>query len=104
MYLLVLIYFFRKNKSYYLKILFLKYNNIAELYINLTDDNSLSKITRDYLEKAEGLGRKYDETLSLGQTFYLKAEIELREDQFFTALDTLYLSYSKAKISSLKFF
>lgn len=42
---------------------------------------------------------KYNKTLSLGQTFNLKAEVELREDQFFTAIDTLYLSFEYFKKS-----
>lgn len=73
------------------------YNNIAELYLKSTDGNSFSEIASEYLEKAEVLGSKYNKTLSLGQTFYLKAEVEIREDQFFTALDTLYLAFEYFK-------
>lgn len=75
------------------------YNHLAGLYLKSTDDSGFSEIAKDYLEKAETLGTKYNQTLSLGQTFNLKAEIELREDQFFTALDTLYLSFEYFKKS-----
>lgn len=75
------------------------YNNLAELYLTSNNDNSFLEIIIKYLEKAEVLGTKYNKTLSLGQTFNLKAEVELREDQFFTALDTLYLSFEYFKKS-----
>lgn len=73
------------------------YNNLVELSLKSMANEGFSETARKYLEKAEVLGVKYHKTLSLGQTFFLRAEIELREDQFFTALDTLYLSFEHFK-------
>lgn len=73
------------------------YNNLAELYLKSSNDTCLSEIIKEYLEKAEVLATKHSKLISLGQTFYLRAEIESREDQFFSALDTLYLAFSYFK-------
>lgn len=73
------------------------YNNLVELSLKSMNTEGFSENARKFLEKAEVLGAKYHKPLSLGQTFYLRAEIELREDQFFTALDTLYLSFEHFK-------
>lgn len=73
------------------------YNTLVELYLKSTDDSSFSLDISKCLKEAEILGKKFNKTLSLGQTFYLRGEIELREDQFFTALDTLYLSFEYFK-------
>lgn len=73
------------------------YNTLVELNLKLTSDSNFSEHIKEYLEKAEIVGTKHDKFLSLGQTFYLRAEVELREDQFFSALDTLYLSFDYFK-------
>lgn len=73
------------------------YNTLAELYVKFTDDGGFLENVREYLDKAEVLGTKYSKALSLGRTFYLRAEVELCEDQFFTALDTLYISFDYFK-------
>lgn len=71
------------------------YNNLAELYLKIAeeDENDISEVAKEYLEKAEVLGTKQKNNLVLGYIFYTKAMIQLREGQLFKALDTLYLSF-----------
>lgn len=69
------------------------YNNLAELHIK----SDILETAKEYLEKAEILGSKYSKNISLGHTFKYKAEVELLEDQLFTALDTLYLAFEHFK-------
>lgn len=71
------------------------YNNLAELYLEVDKINTgcISDVAKEYLEKAEILGTRYNNNLALGYIFYTKAMIELHEDQLFSALDTLYLSF-----------
>ncbi len=68
------------------------YSNLAEFYLK-SDTDGISIIAKEYLEKAEILATTYNNDLALGYIFYTEAMIELREDQLFTALDTLYLSF-----------
>lgn len=71
------------------------YNNLAELYLKISekDGSDNSEVIKKYLDQAEVLGTKYKNNLALGYIFYTKAMIELREEQRFKALDTLYLSF-----------
>ncbi|MCK4259625.1 MAG: hypothetical protein KAX49_11645 [Halanaerobiales bacterium] len=74
------------------------YNNLAKLYIKISEDDSVSEVAIEYLKEAEALGTIYNKTISLGYTFYFKAEIELIEDQtIFNALDALYISFEYFK-------
>lgn len=67
------------------------YTNLAEMFLKI-EEESISKKAKEYLHLAEVLGTKYKKNIALGYTFYTKAMFELREDQFFRALDTLSLS------------
>lgn len=75
------------------------YNNLAELYIKIAeeDHSAVSEVAKEYLEKAEILGTRYNKTISLGYTFYFRAGAELMEEQFFSALETLYLALEHFK-------
>ncbi len=75
------------------------YNNLAELYIKIAKNNNnvVPDIGKDYLDKAEVLGSSYKQNISLGYTFYFKAEMELMEEQLFRALDTVYLAFEYFK-------
>lgn len=72
------------------------YNNLAELYLK-SNESDVSIRAEEYLKKAEIIGTKYNNIISLGYTFYFKAELDLREDQLFRALDTLSLSFEYFK-------
>ena len=72
------------------------YNNLAEIYLNKEKNCVLSEV-QEYTEKAELNATKYNNTLELGNAFYIQAKAELREDQLFTALDTLYLAFNHFK-------
>lgn len=72
------------------------YTNLAELYMSL-DKTEISVKAEEYLKKAEIIGAKYNDAISLGYTFYSRAEAEIREDQLFRALDTLSLSFEYFK-------
>ncbi len=71
-------------------------NNLAVIYISFEEDG-ISEKALEYLNRAEVIGQKYTNNLEVAKTFYNKAEIELREDQLFTALDTLYLAFEHFK-------
>lgn len=45
-----------------------------------------------YLHEAEVLSAKTDDKLMIGKVYLTKAMFEMREDQSFTALDSLYLA------------
>lgn len=72
------------------------YYNLAEIYLSAYENEDLI-LAKEYLKKAELIGMEFNDNLSLGNTFFAKATIELREDQFFSALDTLYLSFEYFK-------
>lgn len=71
------------------------YNNLSELYLKIaeTEDSVVAEVANEYLKKAEILATTNNNNLTLGYIFYTMAMIKLREDQLFTALDTLYLSF-----------
>lgn len=73
------------------------FNNLAELYIKLSNEGEVFEVVKEYLDKAEILGTRYNKTISLGYTFSFKAEIELMEEQLFSALETLYLAFEYFK-------
>lgn len=68
------------------------YINLAELYLE-SDDAGVAQCVHEYLHKAEVVATKYKNIVALGYAFYTKAMVELREDEVFTALDTLYLAF-----------
>lgn len=72
------------------------YSNLAEFYLK-SDPDGISIIAKEYLEKAEVLATAYNNNLVLGYIFYTEAMIELRDDQLFTALDILYVSFEYFK-------
>lgn len=72
------------------------YVNLAELYLQ-SDESGIAGCVYDYLEKAELIASQQKNYLALGYIFYTKAMTELREDQLFSALDTLYLSFEYFK-------
>lgn len=77
------------------------YNNLAELYLKKTNDGIVPEIAKEYLNKAEILATQYNNEIALGYIFYSKAMIEVNEDQLFTALDTLYLSFEYFKATEM---
>ncbi len=68
------------------------YNNLAALYLNF-DKEELSVDAIDYLEKAEVISNKNGNKFEMAKSMYTKALYELREEQYFRALDTLYLAF-----------
>lgn len=72
------------------------YNNLAEIYLE-SDENGVAELVKDYTKKAEVIGAKYDDKLAQAKAFYTNAMVALRENQFFTALDILYLSFEHFK-------
>lgn len=72
------------------------YNNLAEIYLK-SDENGVSELVKEYTKKAEVIGAKYDDKLAQAKAFYTNAMVALRENQFFTALDILYLSFEHFK-------
>ncbi len=81
------------------------YNNLAEIYLK-SDQFSVSDKVYEYTDKAEIIANRYSDYLSLGKSFYTKALAELKDDQIFTALDTLYLAleyFKKANATPFAF-
>ena len=72
------------------------YCNLAEFYLK-SDPDGISEIAQEYLEKGERLATTYNNDLVLGYIYYTEAMIELRDNQLFTALDILYLSFDYFK-------
>ena len=72
------------------------YGNMAEIYLKI-DDADVSHFIEEYTQKAEVIGQKYKDSIALARTFYIKAMSELKRDQLFTALDTLYLAFEYFK-------
>lgn len=72
------------------------YNNLAEIYLK-SDENEVSELVKEYSKKAELIGAKYGDKLAQAKAFYTNAMIAFRENQFFTALDTFYLSFEHFK-------
>lgn len=72
------------------------YNNLAEIYLE-SDNHGISELVKDYTKKAEVIGAKYGDNLAQAKAFYTNAMVALRENQFFTALDILYLSFEHFK-------
>jgi hypothetical protein len=81
------------------------YGNLAETYLSLDDEDTF-EIIHEYTEKAEIIGTKYGDNVAVARAFYTKAMAEVRSDQLFTALDTLYIAfeyYTKAEAYPLAF-
>lgn len=81
------------------------YTNLAEIYLEMGDNSYVDNIN-EYTVKAEIIGSKYKEDIIVARAFFIRAMSELKEDQLFTALDTLYLSleyYRQAEAYSLAF-
>lgn len=60
----------------------------------------------EYTVKAEIIGSKYKEDIIVARAYYIRAMSELKKDQLFLAIDTLYLSlehYRQAEAFSLAF-
>ena len=72
------------------------YVNLAEYYFHFYD-NGIWDEALEYLEKAESIATKYNDYLDLGNTFYTQAKFEIRDGNYFTALDSLYLSLAHFK-------
>lgn len=72
------------------------YNNLAAVYLQ-GDKNGVSDYVYDYTRQVEIIGEKYESYLEMGKAFTTKALAELREDQLFAALDTLYLALEHFK-------
>lgn len=67
------------------------YVNFAELYFP-ADEFGTSTKALQYLHDAEVLSEKNKDELTVGKVYLTKAMFEIREDQLFTALDSLYLA------------
>ncbi|MCK4257858.1 MAG: hypothetical protein KAX49_02710 [Halanaerobiales bacterium] len=72
------------------------YNNLAEIHLKL-DKGGAVEVVKEYTEKAEIIATEYDDKLEIGKAFYVKAMAELEDDELFTSLDTLYLSFEYFK-------
>ncbi len=73
------------------------YNNLASICLKFNRDVDVLDEVRGYTRKAEIIATKYNDNLELGWAFYNQAMAELRADQVFTALDTLYLAFESLK-------
>ena len=71
------------------------YNNLAEIYLKY-GKGSL-ELVKEFSDKAEIIANKYNNQLELGKAFYTKAMAEIEDEDLFTALDTLYLSFEYFK-------
>lgn len=81
------------------------YNNLANMYLD-SDKDGVSELVNEYTKKAEIIGTRYNNNLEIAKSFYNKAIAELREQQLFAALDTLYLSFEffqRAEATTLAF-
>lgn len=67
------------------------YFNIAQIYLKL--GRGSVELVKEYSDKAEVIAHKYDDKFEIGKAFYTKAIAEFEDEEFFTALDTLYLSF-----------
>lgn len=76
------------------------YNNLAEVYLK-ADEEVISRSVYQYVDQAELLATKYSNDEELGNSFYIRAMAELSEEQFFTALDTLYLAFEHYKVAEM---
>ncbi|MCK4259298.1 MAG: hypothetical protein KAX49_09990 [Halanaerobiales bacterium] len=81
-------------------------NNLAELYLK-SDEDAVCEKVNEYLKKAETLGTKYNNNLALGKAFYTNAMVNLREEQIYSALDNLNVSFeyfqdAEAQVYSLE--
>lgn len=76
------------------------YNNLAEVYLK-ADEEVVSRSVYEYVDQAELLASKYSNDVELGNSFYIRAMAELNEEQFFTALDTLYLAFEHYKVAEM---
>ena len=72
------------------------YNNLAEIYMKL-DEHGVAEEVHKYSSMAETVAAKYKNNLELAKAFYTKAMAEMRKDQLFTALDSLYLAFEYFK-------
>lgn len=70
------------------------YNNKAEILIKYDEEASdVFTEIKDYLDKSEVISTKFNDKIEMGFSLYIRAMLELREDQLFKALDTLYLAF-----------
>lgn len=72
------------------------YNNLAEIYLK-SDEDGVAEEVHKYSQMAEVVASKYKNNLEMAKAFYTKGMAEMREDQLFTALDTLYLAFEHFK-------
>ncbi len=72
------------------------YTNFAEIYL-MFENEDVFPIIKEYTHKAEVLANKYEDSLGMARAFYIQAMSELKADQFFEALDTLYLAFEHFK-------
>lgn len=72
------------------------YQNLAEIYLKL-ETEEVSEVIDKYMSLAEVIATKYNDDFALGRGFYIQAMSKLKAEQFFTALDTLYLSFEYFK-------
>lgn len=69
------------------------YNNLAAMYLEVGDPVGVCPEVQKYTDQVEIIGERTHNYIEVGKGFYTKAMAELREEQLFSALDTLYLSF-----------
>lgn len=72
------------------------YGNFAEIYLKFENED-VSSVIKEFTQKAEVLASKYNDSLGMARAFYIQAMSEIKADQFFTALDTLYMAFEHFK-------
>lgn len=68
------------------------YNNLASFHLK-ADEYGISDLVEEYTRKAEVIGTQYDNKLEIAKSFYTRAMVELREEAFLRAIDSLYLAF-----------
>ncbi|MCK4261378.1 MAG: hypothetical protein KAX49_20580 [Halanaerobiales bacterium] len=71
------------------------YNNLAELYLI---DNQLV-LVNDYLYKAEIIANKYSNFFEIGQALFITSNIEINNEEWSKAVDTLYVAFENFKLA-----
>lgn len=72
------------------------YTNLADIYLQFEGIDVTDKI-KEYTEKAEVIATKYENDFLIGKAFYIQAMSQLKADEFFRCLDTLYVSFEYFK-------
>lgn len=72
------------------------YNNLAAVFLKV-DQDGVSEHVNKYTRQVEIIGERYDNFIEMGKAFTIKSLAELRQDQLFTALDTMYLALEHFK-------